>query len=484
MLREPKPAQIMAMEYAFRRSRIALFMEMRLGKNLVTIRWARHHQLDRVLVVAPNDVLEDWRDELIREEVPELDIYVLDGSRIQKFAVAEEIDTGWCIVNYEALRITRHKTGKDFTGAQILDLPWSGIVLDESTAIRSPGTQTTKTLLSRTGHIMHRAILTGLPNPQGPNDYFAQMAFLHGNFMGHYNFWSWRNHFFNEPSWGWEWTPKPDAIEKIKKEVHKTAFFLTRKAAGVGEHRVVERRYVQMTPLQRKLYLQVEKEFAFDTLETTWATVKTIWMARIAGGFSPDQENKKCLNDAKIKAVVNLLKGELSKESVVIWFRFNQELFAMARALDAARIPFTKITGGKKRADNHARKKKFQDGKVQVILMQLKMGRYGWDLSRADTEIRYSEDYDYETFAQSRDRIVSVHKHTALLSISLVTQGTVDEDIVDILNDKSISTHNFNKRLKERLRTAWDLRHPGSDVERKRNPSARREARRVLPGDK
>lgn len=485
-LREPKPAQVMAMQYAFRRSRIALFLEMRLGKNLVTIRWARHHQLDRVLVVAPNDVLEDWRDELIREDVPERDIYVLDGSRLQKLALAEEVDSGWVITNYEALRLTRRKKRVDDLGAQILELPWSGIVLDEATAIRTPSSQTTKTFLSRTGHIVHRAILSGLPNPKGPMDFFTQMAFLHGSFMGFYNFWGWRHRYYEEPSWGWEWTPRKGTIEAVKKEVHKTAFFLTRKDAGVGEHRVVEKRYVTMTPLQTNLYRSVERDFAFETIETQWATVKTIWMARIAGGFSPDRENRKCLNDGKIRIIVNLLKGELAKEPLVIWFRFNEELFAVAKALNLTKISFTSITGGKSRIENHARKKKFQDGGAQVILMQMKMGKYGWDLSRADTEIRYSEDYDFEAFAQSRDRIVSVHKHTALLSISLITKDTVDEEIVEVLNDKSISAHNFNRQLKERLRAAWNLRHPGSDQQRKRNVHATREAiaRRVMPGDK
>jgi SNF2 family DNA or RNA helicase len=366
-------------------------------------------------------------------------------------------------------------------GAGILELPWDGIVLDESTAIRNPGAQTTKTLLVKTGHIIHRAILTGLPNPQGEMDFFAQMAFLHGSFMGAYNYWAWRQRYFHEPSgtYDWTWNPKPGTVEAIKKEVHKTAFFLTRKEAGVGEHRVVERRYVDMNPKQRKLYMQVERDFAYDTMETVWATVKTIWMARLAGGFSPDRERRQCLNDGKVKVIINLLKTELKEESVVIWFRFNEELFAVAKKLGLAKIPFTSITGGRTRAENQARKKKFQDGKVRVILMQMKMGKYGWDLSRADTEIRYSEDYDYETFAQSRDRIVSVHKKTTLLSISLITRGTIDEDVVDTLNDKAITAHNFNSKLRERLRASWDMRHPGSDVPRKRAPWARR----VMPGD-
>lgn len=479
-LREPRAHQKLAMEYAFPKSRIALFMQMRLGKNLVVIRWARHHELDRVLVVAPNDTLYDWRDELLLENVPATDVLVLDGTRIQKLALADEVYQGWCIVNYEALRDIRRRTGADRTGREILGLPWSGIILDESTAIRNAGSLTAKVLMAETGHIMHRALLTGLPNPHSEQDFFAQMTFLNGRFMGYHNFWGWRHRHYYEPDpsrGDYDWMAKPGVKDEIKRAVHKVAFFMDRKRAGVGEIRVREKRHVTMTPRQRVLYKQVEKEFAFGTLETQWAPVKTLWMARIAGGFSPDRENRKCLNPAKINLVLNLLKGELKNEQVVIWFRFNEELFAVARALKKHKISHTFITGGKGKVENHLRKDLFQKGKARVILMQLKMGRFGWDLSAADTEIRYSEDYDYEVFAQSTERIFHLRKSVPLLSISLITRDTVDEDVVATLSDRRVTAQTFNSVLRERLRSAWALRHPGSEV-------VRPKVRIIYPGDK
>lgn len=457
------------MQYAIPRSRIALFMQMRLGKSAVAIRWARHHKLERVLVVAPNDILEDWREELMREDVKSSYIYTLEGSRLTKLATAQEIDQGWVIVNYEALRITRKKGSrtKDTTGASIIELPWSGIILDESTAIRNPGSQTTKTFLAYSGHIPFRAILSGLPNPQSELDYFSQMAFLNGDFLGFHNFWVFRQRMCMQDHMGWNWVPKPSTKEKIKQEVHKHAFILSRKDAGVGEHRVFEKRYVEMTPKQRKLYTQVEKDFAFGELETQWATTKTLWMARIAGGFSPAVDEagvRELLSDAKPKALMNLLKGELAKEPVVIWFRFNDELRYVSELMKRAKMPHRVILGGKanSRAQNHQYKADFQNGTVDYILIQIKMGKYGWDLSRSSTAIYYSMSYDFEEIAQSRDRIVNVAKHESLLNIYLVTRRTVDVEVVETATEKDMTARLFNTKIKERLRAAWDMRHPRS----------------------
>lgn len=462
-LREPTPAQHRALDYALKRQRIALFMQMRLGKNLVTIRWARHHRLQRILVVGPNDVLHDWRHELLIEGVPEYDIYLADGTRYQKYLLAEEVDTGWFLINYEAIRGIRKKGLPDFTGPKLMELPWNGIVLDESTAIRNPGAQTARVLTKWTGHIAHRAILSGLPNPQSEQDFFQQMLFLHGKFMGHYSFWAWRQQYFNEPNrrWAWDWVPKRGTLEAIKDEVHKTAFFMSRKEAGLGEHRVFEKRHFVMPRMVERLYKQVENEFAFAReMETNWATTRAIWMARLAGGFSPSRTFPRCLDPAKAEAILNLLKTDLSKEPVVIWFRFNQELFYVSRLLTKKKIKHVCIVGGKSKEENYNLRMQFSTGAVPVILMQLKMGRFGWDLSRADTEIRYSEDYDYETYAQSRDRIVSVRKQTTLLSISLVTKDTIDEDIVDTLTDRRVTSQTFNSKLQERLHTSFAIRWP------------------------
>ena len=141
---------------------------------------------------------------------------------------------------------------------------------------------------------------------------------------------------------------------------------------------------------------------------------------------------------------------------LVVWFAFNQELFAVRDDLKASGITCHTITGTTKLADREHRRRRFQAGKVRVILLQEKIGQMGMDLSAADTAVYYSNVYDYEVRAQSEDRIVHPAKTDPLLVIDLVTRGTVDEDVVDTLQDKSINSKTFVSRLAARLRERFD----------------------------
>lgn len=485
-LRTPSPAQQKGLAYALPKARIALFMQMRLGKTLVAIRWARHHRLDRVLVVAPNDTLDQLRAELILEGVAPTDILILAGSKIQKYWQASEVDTGWVLVNYEAITTVKRRKGtstvRDITGRDILRLPWNGIILDESTKIRSPKAATTKTFLGFTGHIPYRCIMSGLPNPMGELDFFTQMAFLHGDFLGYSNFWIYREKLYFPDAMGWDWKPKKGTSEVVRQETHRRAFFLSRKDAGVDKATVRERRVVEMTPAQRRMYVSIEKDFSFKDEETIWAPVRQTWLARVAGGFSPDKDDPKCLSMAKAHVIKDLLENDLKQEQLVIWFRFNQELDMMAQFLRKMKIGLHTVKGGtsakvdRDAPTNYQKGVDFQSGKVQVILMQQRMGRYGWDLSASDTAIYYSNTYDWEMRAQSQDRILNVRKNSKLLLIDLMTKGTIDEDAVETLNDRRVDALMFNSRFRERVLQSLASRYPNK-------PQHDPRVRRILPGD-
>src|SRR6476620_8990239 len=146
------PHQEQALRYAQQRDHIALFMEMRLGKSVVAIRWAQPFH-GRRLVVAPLSTLKGWEQEL-RDE-GETDVVWLTG--ISARARASLVTTAahrWHLINYEALRSWHDAPS----------IRWSCLIVDESTRIRNPKALITKMLTRKFFDVPHRAILTGLPN--------------------------------------------------------------------------------------------------------------------------------------------------------------------------------------------------------------------------------------------------------------------------------------------------------------------------------
>ena len=438
------PYQKKALAYAQSRSRVALFMEMRLGKTLVCIRWLAG-KAGPFLIVAPVEALSGWENELQGERDSRTSIKMLYGTKKQRLdELATTDNQSGCLINYEGLRVI---------DKAVNSIPWGAVILDESTRIRNPKARTTKYWLSSFNNVRHRAILTGLPDPEGPIDYYCQMSFLHGGFLGCHNYWMFRHKFFKTDARGWNWEPKAGSIDQIKREVHGSAFLLSRDKANIGSKKLYQKRVIEMTPGQMKLYNQVKDEFAYEEQETKWVITQVMWMARIAGGFNVD--GTELISDRKMNELTRLLKEELKDEQVVVWFRFNSELHRAEEKMSKLGIFAESITGSVNKKDRPDIIRRFQSGKFRVLAMQVKCGRFGLDCSAADTAIYYSNPYDGEDRAQTEDRIVHPKKKQPLLLIDLVSRNSIDEDVIRILKDKRQSSKQFMRTLITDLVSQW-----------------------------
>lgn len=416
-----------------KRKAIGLFLEMRLGKTPVAIRWAMQRKRWKVLVIAPVDVLPgmQWEQEI--EQEGGWPVYIWPTQDHATWLEAAEANSvGWFGINYEAIR----------TRPEVLQLDWDAIILDESTRIRNPKAQITKVLLKHTRHIKYRAILSGLPNPESPLDLFCQMKFLHGSFLGFDNFWAFRQSKFNEVRY--RWFPRKGVIEQIKDEIHEECFIRSKKQVGMGNKKVFERRYVLMTPGQRKLQTQVQREFSAGKLETKWAPVQHLWLSRIAGGFTPEGE---MMADGKLKLLREIITKEWRKEQAVVWCRFTSELRAAHAMLKKAGVRCQIIRGKTPKKKRPIIQKKFHAGKYRVLLIQVKVGQYGLNLSCASRAIYYSNAWDAEIRSQSQERIEHMTKKEPLLYIDLVTRGSVDEDVLDALQEKKSNSRQFLRQV-------------------------------------
>lgn len=456
------PHQIKALNYCLTREHPALFMEMRLGKTLVAIRWVRKLGLRTCVVVAPLTVMETWERELAEEG--EVAVRAYGRNFEQKAAAMQEVfdtpegERKWLLINYEGLLAMGEvvKTWKDIGGVPtvvkrtrkaplIARLPWDAVILDESTKIRNPQAQITQICCDDFRRVAHRCILSGLPTPEGELDIFQQLKFLHGRFMDCKTWWQFRsNHFV--PDFEGNWEPGRGKRILIKRAVHGKAYVLRRGQAGIGSKKIYEQLHVDMTPEQVKLYREIERDFAVtlgsgEKVETENVLTQMTWMARIAGGC--DIEGKP-ISDKKTKAVVDLLKGELAHTKAVIWFRFRSEGEMMHQTLEKAKIPHVVIVGGMKQEDRARILRSFREtGYIQCLLATEKVAKFGVDCSAADAAIYYSNEYACEDRVQSEDRIVHPQKQRPLLYVDVVTRGTIDEDAVEIVRGKSLDARAF-----------------------------------------
>lgn len=411
----------------------ALFLQMRLGKCKVIIDWVRSLRVRRALVVCPKPVIYTWNKELTTE-----------GSR-QIYRITPDTTferAGWYITNYGQV-IPR----------DLARVPWDVVVLDESTKIKNPQAKITKYCLKHFRNAPHRAILTGLPNPEGALNFVSQLLFLWGSFMGFKNYWAFRMRMCYLAGWSWEL--KPRHLEAFKAAVHSATLFMTKREAGLELPRVDSVRTVSPSASQVAFFKQMAGEWAAGLpnghlLQTKWVVAKESFLAQAAGGFLKGQ----LLSDAKVREVVDLLGGELKGEAVLVWFRFLEELDATEAALLRAGINCRTLQGSIPPKVRDQNIKDFQDGKYPVFLIQEDTGLYGIDLSISSTSISYSSGYALEVRKQKEARIDSPIKKRTLLYISIVCEGSTDEDILEAQKEKEVDARlvctRFLERMKER----------------------------------
>jgi len=438
MRRQLMPHQARFLRWAKTRSAVAAFMEMRLGKSLCAVRWAETRpDVDKALIVSPLSVIPSWRRELALEGIEACEI---TGSQEEREAavVSAGRDHKWYLINKEGLLAM---SGRVARPSEWVKLPWDLVILDESPFIRNPKAKVTRAALDWLSSARYRAILSGLPNPEGPEDYVTQMLFLGGGeFMRCRDFWSWRSR--NMQPGRFTWSVKGPSLVELKREVDSRSFFLRRRDAGMADRKLRQKRWVKLPKRVMIEMRRARREFSVGDRLTMNSLTAMGWEHQLAGGTFEGFEH-----DAKTSEVVELAQGEFRRQQVVVWARFTAELEAVRRALRGAGVTCAVVNGGVKPADREVVISKFKEGRTRVLIAQPQCLKMGVDLSEAEVAIVVSNYFDYEVRAQLEDRIVHPKKPRPALIVDLIAEGTIDEDVVEALTDKRINAAVFNSRM-------------------------------------
>lgn len=424
MSREYRLHQALMASYVQRMVNPKLFVEMRLGKTLVTVRELIAKGGGNVLIVGPYSVMGAWRKELAAEGIIWIEIFGSMTPKNKKQITQSINSTGtktWVLTNKEIWR----------TLPEIKNHQWDHRVIDESTFMKNPRAGVTKYFNSWQPKVSDWR-LTGTPNPESDLDFYGQTIDL----WSHKNYFQWRNHWFFQA--GYAWKLRPNLSNKFHAILKNGCLFMTRKDIGIDVERIYETRSVQFPTALKKVYRKLAHDFILElpsgeSWETEFAPVKYSWLRRLCGGFVPEQEPW----TGKMDLLLDLLKGELHGQQVVIWAHFREEIERVHGYLESkfpGKVAY--IHGEVAPASRDQIIKSFQGGIISYIVGQASCLAHSTDFSCADTIIYYSSTESSEIRKQSERRIESVQKTTPSLIIDLVVEDTIDEVIINSLRKK------------------------------------------------
>ena len=378
--------------------------DMGLGKTIQVIAWMKL-QLGRVgaprtprfLIVCPLTVVANWRHEL------------------EKFA--PELLDSVTITNYTQLTKNYH---------HYCDHEWSGLILDEAQMIKNPKTQIHKAVCRL--RPKNRLALTGTPIENSLSDLWAIEEFLNPGFLGDLK------------------SFQSKSIERIRHAMEP--FMLMRKKSDPGiadelgeKHEVME--YCELIEKERTEYEHALNIYKYSP-KRAGDTVALITDLKLI-----------CDGEGKLDRLIDLVKDIFAHdESVLIFSQFAKVGAKIARRMEKEfghRFPF--LHGALTTRQREGEIDAFNAGGKNAFILSLRAGGFGLNLTKATHVIHFDRWWNPAVENQATDRAYRIGQTKDVLVHNLVTLGTIEEHVEEILARKS----NLRDLLKLDAEAFWKL---------------------------
>ena len=455
---KPYEHQLEALKRSWNKREYAYFMEMGTGKSKVLIdNIALLYDkggINAAIIVAPKGVYRNWSGKEIPAHMPDhVERYIgvwnpaptvkQKAELMKLFEVSPELKI--LIINVEAFST---KKGVAFVEKFILAHN-TLIAVDESTTIKNPKAQRTKNLLKLAINTKYRRILTGFPVTQSPLDLYSQSAFLSTQLLGYSSFYSFQNRYAKviNRSMGqrtFRQVVGYQNLEELTDNVSEFSYRVLKKECLDLPDKVYQRREVELTPEQKKVYKQL-KDYAIAQLESselvsvTSVLTQILRLHQVVCGFvKHDQGDEVEIKNNRLDSLLDVLAETQGK--VIIWANYQYDIKRILKTLQdtVGAEAVATYYGETLDEDRQQIIKSFQDpnSPLTYLISNVQTGGYGITLTEASTVIYYSNNYDLEKRLQSEDRAHRIGQTNKVTYIDLIAKGTVDEKIVKALRNK------------------------------------------------
>lgn len=389
-------------------------------------------RLDRpVLVVLPTSLLFNWQAETKRM-APDLRVLNLHGpDRAALFAAMPAHDL--VLTTYPLLW-----RDIDALAAQ----PFHLVILDEAQMVKNAASRSARAL--RQLQSRHRLCLTGTPLENHLGELWAQFDWLMPGFLG------------DQRSFAARWRkPIEENGETVRAALlaqRVRPFILRRRKQDVATElpprtEVIQR--VQLQGRQRELYESVRvaadkqvrrvlqrQNFAGAQISILDALLKLRQVCcdpfLVKGSeIGADMER------AKLHALTDLLIPLVDEgRRVLVFSQFTELLELIADALSVLRLPFLSLTGNTRPAQRGEVVERFQSLEVPVLLVSLKAGGVGLNLTAADTVIHMDPWWNPAVEEQATARAHRIGQDQPVFVYKLVVEGSIEERMLELQTRK------------------------------------------------
>ncbi len=395
-------------------------------------------------MVAPLRVAEDtWTKESAKwDHLRGLRVVRVLGSQAQRIRALETDADIYCI-NRENIPWLVKYYGTEW--------PFDGVVLDELSSFKSPSSKRFKAMRKVRPLIKHIVGLTGTPSPNGLIDLWAQIYLLdQGKRLGR-TLTEYRNRYFNPGRRNgyvvYDWVPKDGAEDEIYRRISDIC--ISMKACDYLKlpERVDVVRTVKLDDEAQTAYTEMEKEAVLELgpneiVDAGTAAVVSGKLLQIANGAVYDENGKThIIHESKLDTLEDVIEA-VNGRPVLVFYAYQHDLERIMQRFPQAR----KLEGS---AEIDA----WNRGEIPILLAHPAGAGHGLNLQAGGNHIVwFGLTWSLELYQQANARIYRQGVKGERVTIThLVTEGTIDEDVMRVLDGKATRQDALLEAVKARV---------------------------------
>jgi SNF2 family DNA or RNA helicase len=407
------PFQRNGVTFLLERENALLADEMGLGKSIQAITAVRllfrARAIEKCLVICPKSVLTDWKGKF-EEWASELRITKIQGpasSRRVLWARKSQV----YLVTYDTLKEDVIDIGEE----EAVQLSFDLIILDEVQRIKNKSTQTFRAVNKIGGRI--RWGLSGTPLENRVEDLTTIFSYLKPGLFRAYEVGS---PFYVKSA------IKPFTLRRTKNVVLKDLPTKTH-----------DKVLLELGTKQRAVYNLAERTGVIALKEKGKTVTVTHVMALVSKLKQICNIETASGESCKLEYVVDVLQNlDETGEKMVIFSQYPEKTLQLIKPRLQRFKPLIYQGSLTSRQREEVLKRFNEDEDMRVLLISLKAGGLGLTLTAANYVVHFDSWWNPATMSQAEDRTHRIGQTKNVFVASLITQGTVEERIQRILEEK------------------------------------------------
>ncbi|MEU6199946.1 DEAD/DEAH box helicase, partial [Streptomyces sp. NPDC047061] len=404
--------------------------DMGLGKTITVIALhLKRARTEPTLVVCPASLLGNWQREIAR---------FAPGVPVRRFhgpdRTLDGLAGGFVLTTYGTMRAT---------AATLAEQPWGMVVADEAQHVKNPYSATAKAL--RTIPTPARVALTGTPVENNLSELWALLDWTTPGLLGPLK--SFRARHARAVENGED----EEAVGRLARLVRP--FLLRRKKSDPGivpelPPKTETDHPVPLTREQAALYEAVVRE-SLLAIETADGIARRGLVLKLLGalkqicdhpGLYLKEESRSeglAARSGKLTLLDELLDTVLAEDGSALVFTQYVGMARMITAhLQARAVPVDLLHGGTPVPERERMVDRFQSGATPVLVLSLKAAGTGLNLTRAGHVVHFDRWWNPAVEEQATDRAYRIGQTQPVQVHRLVTEGTVEDRIAEMLESK------------------------------------------------